>query len=76
MIIEASKQVGLDFNCIIFTNLIEDKQRQTVIFKTKSLQLALPILRLNKLWIDQILEILHMPLNIEPRKIRTNKNGL
>lgn len=51
MIIEASKQVGLDFNYIIFTNLIEDKQRQTVIFKTKSLQLALPILRLNNLWI-------------------------
>ena len=51
VIIEASKQVGLDFSYIIFKNLIEDKQRQTVIFKTKSVQLALPVLRHDKPWI-------------------------
>ena len=51
VIIKASKQVGLDFSYIIFKNLVEDKQRQIVIFKTKSVQLALSILRHNKPWI-------------------------
>lgn len=34
VIIEASKQIGLDFSYIIFTNPAEDEQKQIMIFKS------------------------------------------